>query len=205
MAESAPDFLLLGMRVRFLIAGLLLLTVPAQPAAAATTVFASSIFSASGSVLAPGNALGAANGASAQILRVAGGSNLVLQLSQATTGLNTILNGQRQTLGSNVQVAIGAIIGGVATFSANSALPAGLGSLHTFDLSAACSAISVTGCSLLRISVNGAPGSGFLLDGISGVAAAPEPAAWALMLLGFGAVAWRLKRQRAAPAFAQAN
>lgn len=192
-------------RVRLLLAGLLLAMSAAQPAAAATTVFAGSVFGSSGSVVAPGNALGSANGSSAQILRVPGGSNLILQFSQATTGLSTIINGQRLTGGSNVQIAIGEIIGGIATFSVNFALPAGLGSLHTLDLSAACSAISVNGCSLLRISVNGAPGSGFLLDGISGVAAAPEPAAWALMLLGFGAVAWRLKRQRATPAFAQAN
>lgn len=192
-------------RVRLLLAGLLLVMSAAQPAAAATTVFAGSIFGASGSVVAPGNALGAANGSTAQILRVPGGSSLILQLSKATTGLNTILNGQRLTAGSNVQIAIGEIIGGVATFSANFALPAGLGSLHTFDLSAACSAISATGCSLLRISVNGAPGGGFLLDGVSGVAGAPEPAAWALMLLGFGAVAWRLKRRHFASALLQVN
>lgn len=183
-------------RVRLLLAGLLLAMSAAQPAAAATTVFAGSVFGSSGSVVAPGNALGAANGSSAQILRVPGGSSLILQLSQATTGLNTILNGQRLTLLSNVQIAIGEVIGGVATFSTDIPLPAGLGSLHNFDFSAACSAISATGCSLLRISVNGPPGGGFLLDGVSGVAAAPEPAAWALMLLGFGAVAWRLKRRR---------
>ena len=109
------------------------------------------------------------------------------------------------TAGSNVQIAIGEIIGGVATFSANLPLPGGLGSLHTLDFSAACSAISVTGCSRLRISVNGPPGGGFLLDGVSGVAPAPEPAAWALMLLGFGAVAWRLKRRRFASALLQAH
>lgn len=192
-------------RVRLLFVGLMLLMSAAQPAAAATTVFAGSVFSASGSVTAPGNAVGAANGSSAQILRVPGGSSLVLQMSQAATGLNTIINGQRLTLNSNVQIAIGEIIGGVATFSVNFALAPGLGSLHALDLSAACAAISASGCSLLRISVNGAPGSGFLLDGVSGVAAAPEPAIWALMLLGFGAVAGRLKQRRFATSSAPAN
>lgn len=192
-------------RMRLFFVGLLLLMSAAQPAAAATTVFASSVFSVSGNVVAPGNALGAANGSSAQILRVPGGSSLVLQMSQSVTGLNTIINGRRLTLNSNVQVAIGEIIGGVATFSVAFALPPGLLSLHTLDLSAACASISVSGCSLLRISVNGAPGSGFLLDGVSGVAAAPEPAAWALMLLGFGAVAWRLKQRRFASSWVQAN
>jgi hypothetical protein len=38
----------------------------------------------------------------------------------------------------------------------------------------------------------------FRLDGVAGVAATPEPGVWALMLMGFGAVAWRLKRQRRA-------
>ncbi len=167
-----------------------------QPAAAATTVFAASVYSTGGTVLTPGNAVGPADGGIATVLRVAGGSQLTLQLSQAISGLNTIINGQRLTPGSIVQIAIGEIVGGVAMFSANSALPGGLASLHTLDLSTACAGVSATGCSLLRFSVNGAPGSAFLLDGVSGVSSAPEPRSWALMLMGFGAVAWRLKRRR---------
>ena len=40
------------------------------------------------------------------------------------------------------------------------------------------------------------PGSGFVLDGLSGVSAAPEPSVWEWMLVGFEAAAWRLKRRR---------
>ena len=183
--------------MRSLIAVLVLLASAAQPAAAATTVFATSVVGTTGSVAGAANALGPANGAFATILRVAGGSDLILQMSQASSGLNTILSGTRLTLGSNVQIAIGEVVGSVATFSANLALPAGLGPTYSLDLSALCSTVSATGCSLIRIRVTGAPGSGFLLDGVSGVASAPEPSMWALMLLGFAAVAWRLKRRRA--------
>lgn len=184
--------------MRFIVAIASLLAFSAQPASAATTVFAASVLGSSGFVVNAGNALGAANGASATILRVPGGSNLILQMSQATSGLNTVLNGTRLTAGSNVQIAIGSVIAGVATFSANIALPGGFGPTYAMDLSAACASVSATGCDLVRIRVVGGPAGGFFLDGVSGVAAAPEPAAWALMLLGFAAVAWRLKQRRTA-------
>lgn len=184
--------------MRNLLSALCVLLLASAPAKAATTVFAASVLGTTGSVTSPGNAVGAADGSLATILRVPGGSTLTLQMSQATSGLNTVLAGQRLTAGSNVQIAIGEVVGGIATFSAFVALPGGLGSLHTLDMSAACALISGTGCSLLRIRVGGAPGSGFTLDGVSGVAAAPEPAAWLLMLAGFAAIAWRLKYQRRA-------
>lgn len=167
-----------------------------QPAAAATTVFATSVFGTTGSVASASNALGPANGAFATILRVAGGSNLILQMSRASSGLNTILSGSRLTAGSNVQIAIGEVIGGVAVFSANLALPVGFGPTYALDLSALCSSVSATGCSQIRIRVAGGPGGGFLLDGVSGVAAAPEPSIWALIILGYGGIAWRLKQRR---------
>ena len=161
------------------------------------------LFGTTGSVASASDALGPANGAFATILRVAGGSNLILQMSRASSGLNTILSGSRLTAGSNVQIAIGEVIGGVAVFSANLALPVGFGPAYALDLSALCSSVSATGCSLIRIRVAGGSGSGFFLDGVSGVAAAPEPSVWGLMLLGFGAIAWRLKQRRLrAPAFA---
>lgn len=172
----------------------------AAPSMAATTVYATSIYSQTNTTNA-GNALGVANGSTALIARP---GTLVLTMSQATSGLNTVINGVRVTANSNVQIAIGHVVGGVATFSANLALPAGFGSVHTLDFSAACALISSTGCSLLRIRVAGPPGSAFQLDGVSGVAAAPEPAAWALMLMGFGAVAWRMKQRRVQRAFVAA-
>ncbi len=96
-------------------------------------------------------------------------------------------------------VSIGEIVGSVAVFSAETTFTGGAG-VFTFDLSSRCATISATGCSLVRIRTIGGLGRGpFRLDGISGVGAAPELAAWAMMMLGFGAVAWRLKSRRAAP------
>jgi hypothetical protein len=166
----------------------------AQPASAATTIYATSIYSQTNTTNGA-NALGAMNGSVAVVGR---NGNIVLQMSQAASGLTTVVNGVRVTANSNVQVAIGHVVGGVAIFSGNFALPAGFASVHTLDLSTACAAISSTGCSLLRIRVRGPAGVAFRLDGVSGVAATPEPDVWALMLMGFGAVAWRLKRQRRA-------
>lgn len=184
------------MRKYSLLAAAFALAAIGGPVHAATTVFATTVTGTSGNVILPANALGAADGSLATILRVAGGSVLTLQMSMATSGLDTIIAGQRLTANSNVQVAIGEVVGGIATFSTLVTLPSGLGASHTMDFSAACALISATGCSLLQIRVGGAPGSGFTLDGVSGVAAAPEPSAWTLMLAGFGAIAWRLKQRR---------
>lgn len=172
----------------------------AIPAQAATTVYAASVYQTTGSVLNANAALGAANGLSATILRVGGGSNLVLQMTAAASGATTVLTGARLTANSNVQIAIGEIIGGTAVFSANTALPAGFGPTYAMDLSAACATVSATGCSLLRVRVIGAPGGAFRLDGVSGVAAAPEPATWTLLIAGFGAIGWRLTARRTAKA-----
>ncbi len=193
--------------MRVLIAAFLLLAGVAQPAAAATTVYATTVFGTTGTVTTPGAALGPGDGASATILRVPGGSSITLQLSKPATGLNIVVAGQRLTAASNVQITIGEIIGGVAIFATtNFNFPGGLGSIHNFDLSAACAGVSATGCSLLRIRVTSPPGGGFLLDGVSGVSAAPEASMWAMMLIGFGAVAWRLKKHRGSRAhFARIN
>lgn len=182
--------------MRISLAILTVFALGATSAQAATTVFPASVYQTSGTVLGAGNALGSADGLSAVILRLTRGSNLVLQMSAAASGASTVITGSRTTANSNVQIAIGEIIGGVAVFSANTALPRGFGPTYSLDLSAACATVSATGCSLIRIRVSGAPGNAFRLDGLSGVSAAPEPAAWALMMLGFGAVAWRLKKRR---------
>lgn len=183
--------------MRLIVAVTTLFVVAAQPAAAATTVFAGSVYQTTGTVIAPSNALGAPDSTTSTILRTAGaGSSLVLLMSKATTGVSTMLFGQRQTAGTSVQIAIGEVIGGVATFSANIALPGGFGPTYALDLTAACASISPTGCSLLRIRVTGGPGGGFLLDGVSGVAAAPEPSFWLLAIVGFGGLAWRLNHRR---------
>ena len=184
----------------------------ATTATAATTVYATGFSNVSGSVSNPGNFLGAANGTTGLIgdgLLTNGG--LVLSFSEGVTGANLTLDaiqtGFDPFTTSRVFIAIGEIVGGVATFSAETSFIGSGGGTFTFDLSGACSAISSAGCSLLSIRTEAGgiiPGinPGFGLDGISGVSAAPEPSAWALMIMAFAATGWRLKALRNRPAFA---
>lgn len=188
-----------------------LLAASLSPAAAATTVFATGVFAQTGTVTNTANGLGAANGSFAQI----GGALSILgvslgQAGQVTYSFADVLSGaslQLTGLGgapgiSSVFVSIGEIIGGVAVFSAETNFTGGAGAF-TFDFSSQCQAISADGCSLVRVRTLGGLGRGpFRLDGISGVGAAPEPSAWALMLMGFAGVAFRLKRRRQVAALA---
>jgi hypothetical protein len=187
---------------RIVIAVVSLLALFAAPARAATTVFGASVFSTSGSVLNAPNALGAADGSSAQINRL---GVLVLSLGAPATGANLTINGVRLTAGSVVQISVGEVVGGTAIFTAAQTFPGGFGTSATFDFSAGCALIASSGCSLLRVRVAGPPGSAFFLDGGSALSAAPEPQAWALMMLGFAGVAARLKSlRRRRPQFAPA-
>lgn len=169
----------------------------AFPARAATTVYATSVYSQSG-VANANSALFAANGAAALI---APSGDLVLQFGNPLTGqsIAAALLPLASTPAFNIlAVSIGEVIGGVATFSGEFVLvDMGAGGALNADLSALCSSVSATGCSLLKFrnagSIN-APGA--LLDGVSGVSNAPEPAVWALMMFGFAGVAWRLKKER---------
>lgn len=194
--------------MRFAAAAALLLA--ATPAAAATTVYATGVYSQGGQVANAANGVGAANGTFARIGNSisVGPFSIVGQAGQAVYSFADALSGaglQLTGLGgapgvSSVFVSIGEIVGGVAVFSTETNFTGGAG-VFSFDLSARCALISSTGCSLVRVRTQGGLGRGaFRLDGISGVGAAPEPAAWALMLLGFGAVAWRLKSGRRAAA-----
>lgn len=169
----------------------------AFPARAATTVFAASVYSQTG-VTNGANALFNTNGSAALI---APGGNLVLRYNLPLTGQSiaaTVLPLASSPAFNILAVSIGEVIGGVATFSGEFVLlDAGGGGTLNADLSALCSTVSATGCSLLRFRNAGSINSaGALLDGVSGVSNAPEPKAWALMLLGFGAVGWRLKAAR---------
>jgi hypothetical protein len=181
--------------VRSLIAAAALLAASAVPAAAATTVFATGVFAQSGQAANLANALGAANGTFARIGNASFSGQAVYSFADRLSGMNLQLTG----IGGGgappaVFVSIGEIVGGVAVYSAETSFTGGAG-VFTFDFLSRCALISSTGCSLVRVrTLTGA----FRLDGISGVGAAPEPAAWALMILGFCAVAWRLKRARRA-------
>jgi hypothetical protein len=192
--------------LRFLVASAALLAASAVPAAAATTVYAAGVFSQGGQVANAANGLGAADGAFARIGNsisvgpfsiVGQAGQVVYSFADALSGAGLQLTGLGGAPGvSSVFVSIGEIVGGVAVFSAETNFTGGAG-VFSFDLSTQCSAISLTGCSLVRVRTAGGLGRGaFRLDGISGVGAAPEPSAWALMLLGFGAVAWRLQVER---------
>lgn len=168
----------------------------AFPARAAVTVFPSSVFSQSG-VTNANNALFSPNGTAAVI---GAGGELVLQYALPLTGAGisaTFLPQSTSPAFNILAVSIGEVIGGVATFSGEFVLGDGSG-VQTADLSALCSTVSATGCSLLKFrNAFNFNSSGALLDGVSGVSNAPEPSTWALMLLGFAAVGWKLKDARA--------
>ncbi|MDZ7628724.1 MAG: hypothetical protein U5J99_10030 [Parvularculaceae bacterium] len=168
----------------------------AFPARAAVTVFPSSVFSQT-NVTNAASALFAVNGSAATI---GAGGELVLQYALPLTGAGisaTFLPQSTSPAFNIIAVSIGEVIGGVATYSGEFVLGDGVG-VQNADLSALCSSVSSTGCSLLRLrNVFNFNSSGALLDGVSGVSNAPEPKAWALMLLGFAAIGWKLKDARA--------
>jgi hypothetical protein len=169
----------------------------AFPARAATTVFAASVYSQTG-VTNANNALFNSNGAAALI---APGGDLVLRYNLPLTGQSiaaTLLPLATTPAFNILAVSIGEVIGGVATFSGEFVLlDAGAGGTLNADLSALCSTVSASGCSLLRFRNAGSINSaGALIDSVSGVSNAPEPTTWALMLLGFAGVGWRLKAAR---------
>ncbi len=168
----------------------------AFPARAAVTVFPSSVFSQSG-VTDAANALFAPNGNSAVI---GAGGELVLQYNLPLTGAGitaTFLPQVTSPAFNIIAVSIGEVIGGVATFSGEFVLGDASG-VQSADLSALCSTVSATGCSLLKLrNAFNFNSAGALLDGVSGVSNAPEPSTWALMLLGFAGLGWKLKDARA--------
>lgn len=176
------------------ILALFVLLVMLAPASgrAATTVFADSILEENGVVNAAG-ALGAADGDTAII---GGGDTLVLQFSSLLTGDLTTISSPNGLIAFGA-VSIGHIVNGVAVYSAEINFSTFGATSNSFDLSAQCAAISATGCNLIRIrGFGGFFSSGVALDGVSGVSGAPEPAQWALMIVGFVLAASRLKAVR---------
>ncbi len=112
-----------------------------------------------------------------------------------------------------VFVRLGRLVGGVFT-NANAAgtttplggatanlyaLVTGTGPLTLLLDPFAASCAALGGCNALIIgnSTFSAVGSSFRLSTLTG--ATPEPAAWALMMMGFGALAWRMKAARRSP------
>lgn len=177
-------------RLLFAVASLILLFA-AQPARAATTVYGDSIYDQSGPVVNPGGALGAADGNSAVITRP---GELILALGGPTLDPNFVVNGVLTGRGGQVRVALGAIVNGVAVFTANQNFR-GVGP-QSFDFSTECASFSPLGCTLVRFTVTGSPAGVFTLDGVSSLASTPEPGQWALMILSFIMIAWRLKALR---------
>jgi len=182
-----------------LAAAIVILTALTVPAKAATSIFASSVFSTAGAVTNSGDALGPADTVGALL---GTGGDLVLGFSAPLTGAGISLNLLPIGVPGAVNIialSIGEVIGGVATFSSEFVLvDMGSGGVLGADLSAQCSALSATGCSLVRIRNAGALfGSlGLGLDAVSGVTNVPEPSVWALMVLSFGAIGWRIKKAR---------
>lgn len=184
----------LGCRV---LAVTLLVAFISAPAQAATTVYASSIFSQSG-VSAASDALFSSNGNAALI---SSGGELVLQYNNPLTGsaVGLSLLPFAGPAANFIAVSVGEVIGGVATYSVGAIAFAdfGAGGILNFDLSALCATVSATGCSLLRIQNVASFGTaGVFIDGVSGVSNAPESSVWLMMIVGFAGVAWRLKSGR---------
>lgn len=165
---------------------------------AATTLYTdSSNFGGFPNVVNGGNAVGFANGASAFIPTFGWiafqenpaftTGNIALTFSQVTgTGTALFYYGQSNGAGgfsalnnSLVTLTVGTNI--LSPTAAQSAFCAGLG-----------------GCDVFIVQAWGG-GTTFRLDGTLGpsmLGPNPEPSAWALMILGFVGVAWRLKQKR---------
>lgn len=168
------------------------------PAQAATTIFSAGVFSESG-VTDASNAIGPLNTAGALI---GNAGSLVLSFAAPLTGagLELTMLSASPPGGMNILfVSVGEVIAGSPVFSSNVGLiDNGTGGVLTADLTAQCAGVSATGCSLVRIdniaSLGGSTGA--LVDAVSGVTNAPEPSVWALMILSFGIVGWRIKQLR---------
>ena len=184
-----------------------------SPASAAISQFPTSVFqSAAGS--GPNNLLG--NTPATTTLFNRGATPLGLGFAGPIE--TSAISGERLTLNvttvsastTYVFVRLGRLVGGVFT-SAVASGPAFLPGFPTINVyqqvtgpgpltllldpfAASCAALG--GCNALIIgnSSLSAPGSSFRLSVLT--ASTPEPAAWAMMMLGFGAVAWRMKASR---------
>ena len=185
---------------RFLVWTLIVAMLSAGGASAATTVFADSVVSTAGVTSAETNILGASDGATGRIgAFLFSTGEVTLGFSDAISGADLAFTTVNSFGSTNVFVSIGETVGGVAVFSAESSFVETSGGVFNLDLSAACSGISASGCSLLRIRTTpaGFISQGLALDGVSGVTSAPEPEAWVLAILGFMGLAIRLKAVRA--------
>lgn len=183
-----------------------------SPAAAAVSQFPVSVFqqaAGSGGANLIGNT-------SATALFNRGGTPLGLTFANpiqtsAITGERITLNFTTVSASTTyVFVRLGNFSGGVFT-NANASGPPFLPGFPTNNLYAqvtgtgpltllldrfATSCAAIGGCNALIVGNSGfsAAGSSFRISTLT--ASTPEPAAWALMMLGFGAVAWRMKAAR---------
>lgn len=159
---------------------------------AATTVYGAAVIAQTGPVTNPNGAIGAADGSSAVLTRP---GTLILALTGPASGAGLVINGQLLGNGAQMRISLGAFVNGVAVFTATQNFPRNA-TTGSFDFSADCAAISATGCTMIQFAMAGSPSGSFVLDGVSAVGASPEPGQWAMMIIGFVLVAWRLKANR---------
>lgn len=179
----------------------------APSAHASTTVFAGSVINQT-NVTNSGGALGGADGSGATIggqgflfgvFPFSTAGNLDLAFSSPVSGAGVSLDFLGSGLVGFLDVSLGAVVGGTTVFTTAQTLTIGTGGGNfILDFSADCATLAATGCSIIRLTNNGGFFQGAsILDGVSGVASAPEPATWALMILGFAGIGARLKQTRA--------
>lgn len=191
------------------------LAASAAPAAAAVTQFPTSVFQS-----APGSGANNLLGNTPATTTLFNRGATPLGLGFANPIQTNAITGERITINvttvsastTYVFVRLGRLVGGVFTNANATGTTTPLGGATTNlyaqvtgagpltllldPFAASCAALG--GCNALIIgnSTFSSPGSSFRLSTLTG--ATPEPGAWALMMLGFGAVAWRMKAARRA-------
>ena len=168
------------------------------PAFADTTVYTdSSNFGAWPNAVNSGNSVGAADGNSATIPN---GGWIAYQVTTSFTSVDFYLK-LTSSAGSGTALFYVGRTNGAGWFSALNnrtiALTSGANVLST-NTTQTNFCVSLGGCDVFVVQA----WAGTTLGLDSAVAANPEPSAWALMILGFGGLAWRMKALRRAGATA---
>ena len=137
----------------------------------------------------------------------AGGANAVIDVYITQTGLTAFTGGLLSTFTSNTIEGLTATIS--SYYSASNALFGGtLMQSNTFSnpgVFAGASPVSAATpfSETVRYSLNFTGGNGSNFNGTANLAAVPEPATWAMMLVGFGAMGVAMRRRRSTATLAQ--